>query len=278
MSGKAKKDILDFFPNTKSGKPSKKEQIEETKEEIKILSNPTSGNDSFPSFDEFVDGLGSWKDALKPAWSQKYFKDMYVFLKDEYATKKVYPPPNLIFNAFKLTPVTQIKAVIVGQDPYHQPGQAMGLCFSVPVGIPVPSSLKNIYKSLNTDRALGNFKIPKHGDLTKWALQGVFLLNTVLTVVDSTPNAHAKCGWEKFTTSVIEIINKECNGLVFFLWGAPAQKKAQSVNDNKHCILKTSHPSGLSVNKGFSEAYHFSKCNEYLKKHNKTEIDWVLDP
>jgi len=231
MSQKGQKDLHSFFSITdKSGKKVSKK--EDKAEEEKI--DPNFKGVDFPTFDDFVDGLESWKDALKPAWSQKYFKDMYEFLKEEYRTKKVYPPPELVFNAFKLTPINKIKVVIVGQDPYHQPGQAMGLCFSVPRGVKVPSSLQNIYKSISTDPKISGFKIPKHGDLTKWATQGVFMLNTILTVVDSSPDSHRKCGWDKFTDYVIEVINKQCDKVVFLLWGAPAQKKAASVNDQKY--------------------------------------------
>jgi len=226
---------------------------------------------------DFVDDLGTWKNSLKPAWDTKQFKDLHKFLTKEYKDKKCYPPPEQIFNTFKLCPVSKIKVVIVGQDPYHQPGQAMGLCFSVAKGVKVPPSLNNMYKSLANDPKIPGFKTPKHGDLTKWATQGVFLLNTVLTVVDSTPNAHQKQGWEAFTDKVIEIINKECNNIVFMLWGKPAEKKAKNVSEVKHHILKTSHPSGLSYTKGFDKAFHFSKCNEYLKKKGLDTIDWQLD-
>jgi len=228
-------------------------------------------------FDDFVGGLNSWKDHLKATCSEKYFKTLYEFLKKEYSSQKIYPPHNLIFNAFNVTPITKIRVVIIGQDPYHQPGQAMGLCFSVPKGIKTPPSLLNIYKSLESDPKIKNFKRPNHGDLTKWATQGVFLLNAVLTVQDSKPNSHKKEGWNQFTDAVIKCINKDCDKIVFLLWGADAQKKASGIDEKKHYVLKTSHPSGLSYTKGFDKAYHFSKCNDYLKQNGFTEIDWNLD-
>ena len=173
---------------------------------------------------------------------------------------QVYPPQDMIFNAFKTTPIQSVKVVIVGQDPYHQPGQAHGLCFSVMKPVPPPPSLKNIYKNLEADKKL-NFKKPNHGDLTKWAAQGVFLLNASLTVEDSKPNSHADCGWQKFTDEVIQVINKNCTGVVYLLWGKPAQMKAKSVNSTKNKILKTSHPSPLSASQGFLTSKHFSECN-----------------
>lgn len=188
---------------------------------------------------------------------------------------QIYPPKDMIFNAFKTTPLQNVKVVIVGQDPYHQPGQAHGLCFSVMKPVPPPPSLKNIYKNLESDKKLA-FKKPAHGDLTKWAEQGVFLLNTSLTVEDSKPNSHAECGWQKFTDEVIQVINKNCTGVVYLLWGKPAQTKAKSVNSSKNKILKTSHPSPLSASQGFLTSKHFSECNEYLESIGKTPINWNL--
>jgi len=173
---------------------------------------------------------------------------------------QIYPKKENIFNAFKVTPINNIKVVIVGQDPYHQPNQAHGLCFSVLKPVPPPPSLKNIYKNLLANKEV-SFKAPSHGDLTKWAQQGVFLLNATLTVEDSQPNSHAKCGWQKFTDHVISVINEQCTNVVFLLWGKPAQEKAKSVNPSKHCILKTSHPSPLSASQGFLT----SSNNSYIK-------------
>ena len=163
---------------------------------------------------------------------------------------QIYPKEEDIFTAFKVTPINEIKVVIVGQDPYHQPNQAHGLCFSVLKPVPPPPSLKNIYKNLLWNEKI-NFTKPDHGNLISWAKQGVFLLNASLTVEDSKPNSHAKCGWQRFTDHVIEVINQQCSNVVFLLWGKPAQEKAKSVNPNKHLILKTTHPSPLSANQGF---------------------------
>jgi len=244
-------------------------------EERKIDPN-YKGVDLAP-FEEFVDGLGSWKESLKPAWNDKSFQELYNFLKTEYKVRPIYPPPEQIFNAFKLTPINKVKVVILGQDPYHQPGQAMGMSFSVPYGKSIPSSLRNIYTSIATDPQIHNFVRPRHGNLTRWAQQGVFLLNTILTVEDSRPDSHRKSGWDKFTDYVINVINKECDGVVFMLWGSHAQKKAKGINESKHFVLKTSHPSGLSNDKGFSTDYHFSKCNNYFIKKGMEPIDWNLD-
>lgn len=175
-----------------------------------------------------------------------------------HAVNQIYPKKENIFNAFKVTPINNIKVVIVGQDPYHQPNQAHGLCFSVLKPVPPPPSLKNIYKNLSSNKEI-TFKVPNHGDLTKWAQQGVFLLNASLTVEDSKPNSHSKCGWQKFTDHVISVINEQCSNVVFLLWGKPAQDKAKTVNPNKHCILKTSHPSPLSASQGFlTSSYYYS--------------------
>ena len=236
----------------KSNPPKKDKQEMEVEEEEKtitpssITTSVSLNSNDFSPLDDFVNGLGSWKDPLKNAIQAKSFQNLCNFLKTEYKTKKVihpfenqlmynqiYPPHELIFNAFKLTPINKVKVVVVGQDPYHQQGQAMGLSFSIPKGVKVPSSLLNIYKSIETDPKITNFKKPNHGDLTKWAQQGVFLLNTILTVEDSKPESHRKSGWDDFTDAVLNLINKECDNVVFMLWGLPAQKKAKIVNETK---------------------------------------------
>jgi len=250
----------------------------DNKEETKTLdkAKPVSAN-SFPSFDDWVDGLCSWKLFLTKAIEAESFQKLYTFLKTEYETKQISPSADLIFNAFKLTPITQVKVVILGMDPYHQPGQSMGLTFSVPKGVTIPPSLKNIFKSMIADPKVKVFNQPSHGDLTKWATQGVFLLCTILTVQGHSPNSHSKIGWEAFTDEVIDVVNKECDKVVFLLWGTTAQKKANLVNENKHLIINTPHPSPLSYGKGFETAYQFSKVNEYLSNNGKEEIDWNLD-
>ena len=228
----------------------------------------------FPDFETFLSYLGTWRPKLSKFTSTKKFADTYAFVQEKYESEVCYPPTDLIFNAFTTTPIKDIKVCIIGQDPYHQPGQAMGLCFSVNRGITVPPSLRNIYKCIAQDDDVPNFKIPKHGDLTHWADQGVFLLNTVLTVTDSSANSHKKAGWLKFTDEVIKVISKECDGVVFMLWGKPAQKKAKLIDENKHHILEAPHPSPLSAFRGFFECQHFSKANTLLEEDGKTPIDW----
>lgn len=274
---KNQKSLHNFFVITdKSGqKVEAPKPKEKPVEERKV--DPNYKGVDLPPFEEFVDGLGSWKEILKPAWSDKSFKDLYDFLVAEYKVRPVYPPHDLIFNAFRLTPLNKVKVVILGQDPYHGPGQAMGLSFSVPHGKGVPSSLRNIYTSLATDPQITNFVKPRHGNLTSWARQGVFLLNTVLTVEANRPESHRKSGWDKFTDYVIQTINKNSENVVFMLWGAHAQKKAIGISESKHYVLKTSHPSGLSYEKGFNQAYHFSKCNAFLERRELGPIDWNLE-
>jgi len=231
----------------------------------------------FPPFDDFVDGLCSWKDPLQHTWKTANFQKLYSFLKTEYKYKTIYPSPDLIFNAYKLTPFTKVKVVILGQDPYFQAGQAMGLAFSVPHGVKVPSSLKNIFKLLQSDPNIENFKMPTHGDLTQWAQQGVLLTNTLLTVEENKAGGHKKSGWNEFIDQVLHTINKECDGVIFLLWGLEAQKKASFIDETRHHVLKTSHPSGQSVFKGFLTSNHFSLVNQILEKSGRQKIDWRLD-
>ncbi|KAJ7954512.1 Uracil-DNA glycosylase [Quillaja saponaria] len=188
-------------------------------------------------------------------------------------TSPIYPPSHLIFNALNSTPFLRVKAVILGQDPYHGPGQAMGLSFSVPEGMKVPSSLVNIFKELNQDLGCS---IPSHGNLEKWAVQGVLLLNSVLTVRKHQANSHAKKGWEQFTDAVIETISEKKLGVVFLLWGNSAQQKSRLINPTKHHILKAAHPSGLSANRGFFGCRHFSRTNQLLEEMGISPIDWQL--
>jgi len=196
------------------------------------------------------------------------------FIKNEVAAgKKIYPKSADIFNAFKYTPFENVKVVILGQDPYHGFKQAHGLCFSVQEGTPPPPSLKNIFQEINKDL---NLPIPKHGNLENWAQQGVLLLNTVLTVEAGKPQSHANKGWEIFTDKVINILNEEKTGLIFLLWGAPAQRKGQLIDKTRHHVLMAPHPSPLSAHRGFMGCKHFSKVNELLRTMNKSEIDWSL--
>ena len=217
-----------------------------------------------------VDIESSWYNLLENEFEKRYFTELRNFIKTEYSTKVIFPPPKLIFNAFNLTPVNRVKVIIIGQDPYHGEGQAHGLSFSVPTGIKIPPSLMNIYKELNTDV---NKDIPSHGLLENWASQGILLLNSVLTVESGKANSHKNIGWEKFTESVISLISKKKESLVF-LWGNYAHKKENFIKSNNHLILKSVHPSPLSAYNGFFGSKHFSKTNNFLKKNNIKEIVW----
>ena len=214
----------------------------------------------------------SWKAMLKHEFSKPYFLQVAAYLKTEKATGAVvYPPGSLIFNAFNTTPFDQVKVVILGQDPYHGAGQAHGLSFSVPDGVAPPPSLVNIYKELNKDIGM---PIPKTGNLTKWAEQGVFLLNAMHTVRANEPASHQKIGWMDFTDAVIRKISDEKEGVIFLLWGKFAQEKQVLIDETKHHVLKAAHPSPFSADKGFFGCKHFSKTNELLIKQNKTPINW----
>lgn len=214
-----------------------------------------------------------WKSVLMDQFQSDYFGTLKEFLVDEKNKYTLYPPGNLIFNAFQRTPFDRVKVVILGQDPYHGKGQAHGLCFSVPQGIPKPPSLVNIFKELHSDLGI---PIPEHGNLEKWADQGVLLINATLTVRDSQAGSHQKHGWETFTNRVIEVVSQEKSGVVFLLWGRFAQAKESLIDSGKHLILKSAHPSPLSAYNGFFGCRHFSKTNDYLKKQEKNGIDWTL--
>jgi len=216
----------------------------------------------------------SWKQILKEEFSKPYFQQIALHLKTEKSQgKTIYPPGSLIFNAFNTTPFKNIKAVILGQDPYHGPNQAHGLCFSVQNGIPPPPSLINIFKELHEDIGID---IPKHGNLTHWAEQGVFLLNASLTVRASEPMSHSRIGWATFTDTVIKKISENEKHVVFLLWGKFAQEKKVLIDESKHHILKAAHPSPLSANAGFFGCKHFSKTNAWLMSKGIDPIDWQL--
>ena len=214
-----------------------------------------------------------WDDILADEWQKPYYLELRKFLKQEYSTQTVYPNMEDIFNALKLTSFKDTKVVIIGQDPYHGFGQAHGLCFSVKKGVVPPPSLKNIYKELKSDMG---FEIPSHGELTSWAKQGVLLLNNVLTVREGLPNSHKGKGWEIFTDRVIGELNKKETPVVFLLWGANAQKKAEIITNPKHFKLMTVHPSPLSASRGFFGCRHFSKTNEILQKNRINPINWEI--
>ena len=213
----------------------------------------------------------SWKLRLKDEFQKEYFLKLTEFVRDEYKTKTIYPPGALIFNAFNLCPFNKVKAVIIGQDPYHGPGQAHGLCFSVREGIEFPPSLRNIFKEIEAN--LGILK-PSSGNLEKWAYQGVLLLNATLTVRAHLAGSHQGKGWEVFTDAAINILNLEKKNLVFFLWGAYAQKKGETIDQSKHLVLKSVHPSPLSAPRGFFGNMHFSRCNDYLIENGIAPVKW----
>lgn len=215
-----------------------------------------------------------WAPALAPEYKKTYYKELFDFVGREYATKQIFPPSDDIFNAFHLTPLSEVKCVIIGQDPYHNVGQAHGLCFSVKPPVEAPPSLVNIYKELQDDLGC---KIPNNGYLVKWAKQGVLMLNAVLTVRAHMPNSHQGHGWEQFTDAAIRAVNEQDRPIVFLLWGGYAAKKASMLNNPKHLVLKAPHPSPLSAYKGFMGCKHFSKANDFLRQNGVTPIDWQIE-
>ena len=215
----------------------------------------------------------SWENKMKKEFEKDYFSILNQFLKQEYKEQTIFPEKKLIFNALNSIPFNKVKVVIIGQDPYHGKGQAHGLSFSVTEGIKTPPSLVNIFKEIESDLKINNHG---KGDLTKWAKQGVLLLNATLTVRENTAGSHQNKGWEQFTDQIISTISEERKDLVFLLWGKFAQKKTKLIDKNKHHILMSSHPSPLSSYRGFLGCKHFSECNNILKRDNKTEINWQL--
>jgi uracil-DNA glycosylase len=213
----------------------------------------------------------SWKARLQSEFEAPYFIELINFVRDEYLKHKVYPPGKEIFAAFDACPFDEVKVVIIGQDPYHGPGQANGLCFSVRDGVRMPPSLVNIFKEIQKD--LGK-PIPQSGNLERWAHQGVLLLNATLTVKESSPGSHQNNGWEKFTDAVIRVISSEKSGVVFLLWGAYAQKKGEIIDRSRHLVLLSAHPSPFSADRGFFGNKHFSKANDYLRSKGLKEIEW----
>ncbi|ASA55165.1 uracil-DNA glycosylase [Vibrio gazogenes] len=220
----------------------------------------------------------TWHDVIGAEKQQPYFQETLTYVeKERQRGKVIYPPAKDVFNAFRYTEFSDVKVVILGQDPYHGPNQAHGLCFSVLPGVKTPPSLVNMYKELAQD--IPGFSIPEHGYLKSWAEQGVFLLNTVLTVEQGQAHSHAGTGWETFTDKVIAEINQHRQDVVFLLWGAHAQKKGHFIDRQKHCVLTAPHPSPLSAHRGFFGCKHFSKANQYLQEHGETPINWqpILD-
>lgn len=214
----------------------------------------------------------SWREHIGAEFEKPYFSALTDFVRHEYTTTTCYPPGSLIFNAFNLCPFDRVKVVIIGQDPYHEPGQAQGLSFSVPEGVPLPPSLQNIFKEIQLD--LGK-PMPPTGDLTRWAEQGVLLLNATLTVRAHQAASHQRHGWEQFTDAAIRALSAERENLVFILWGGYARSKAQLIDRSRHLVLESVHPSPLSANRGgWFGNHHFSQCNAYLREHGEQEIDW----
>ncbi len=212
-----------------------------------------------------------WKELLNNEFEKPYFSALTDFVKSEYASQKIYPPGRLIFNSFDKCPFDKVKVVILGQDPYHEPGQAHGLCFSVPDGVPPPPSLQNIFKEIQEDLGI---PVPKSGNLERWAEQGVFMLNATLTVRAHQAGSHQKKGWETFTDQVVRLLNDSENHLVFILWGAYAQRKGEFIDTKKHLVLSSVHPSPLSSHRGFFGNHQFSKANAFLVQQEKEPIRW----
>ena len=217
---------------------------------------------------------GEWLEALQNEFRQPYYKKLFQTVNEEYRTQRIFPPADDIFNAFHYTPLGQVKVVIFGQDPYHGENQAHGLCFSVKPGVDIPPSLVNIYKELQDDLGC---RVPSHGYLTKWAKQGVLMMNTVLTVRAHQANSHRGIGWEAFTDAAIRVLNEQDRPIVFILWGRPAQMKKSMLTNPKHLILEAPHPSPLSSYRGFFGSKPFSKTNEFLVSHGIDAIDWQID-
>ena len=213
----------------------------------------------------------SWKRRLQPEFDKPYFYNLTNFVKEEYSKHTIYPPGKFIFHAFNTCPFDKVKVVIIGQDPYHEPGQYYGLCFSVLDGVPFPPSLLNIFKEIEND--LGK-PMPKSGRLERWADQGVLLINAILTVRAHQAGSHRGKEWEEFTDAVIKILNDEKENIVFMLWGSYAQRKGAFIDRNRHCVLTAAHPSPLSADRGFFGCKHFSKANQYFKSKGISEIEW----
>lgn len=247
--------------------------LAKSKRNLKISSERVAKGENVKLSDLLVEE--TWLEAVPQELEKPYAEKLSKFIESELCSKgtAIYPPPQLIFNALNSTPFDSVKVVILGQDPYHGPGQAMGLSFSVPEGIKLPPSLLNIFKELHHDLGCS---IPSHGNLHKWTLQGVLLLNAVLTVRNHQANSHAKKGWEQFTDAVIKTISQKKEGVVFLLWGNSAQEKSKLIDEAKHHILKAAHPSGLSAHRGFFGCRHFSRTNKLLEQMGFGPIDWQL--
>lgn len=218
--------------------------------------------------------MSNWSECTQREVAKPYYKELYDFISEEYTKTECYPPFDHILNALALTPLENVKCVILGQDPYHNPGEAMGLSFSVPKGIKIPPSLQNIYKEIHDEL---DCPIPKHGDLTKWAREGVLLLNAVLTVRAHSPASHAGKGWEEYTDAILSEVNQKDEPVVFMLWGNFARSKKELITNPKHLVLESTHPSPFSANRGFFGNGHFKACNNFLTANGIQPIDWSID-
>ncbi|XP_077456446.1 uracil-DNA glycosylase [Stigmatopora argus] len=254
-------------PSSSRWAPLSQEQLDMIARNKKAALEKLSSGQTPPGFGE------SWRKPLAAEFGKPYFKQLMQFVKEERTRHTVYPPADHVFTWTQMCQINDVKVVILGQDPYHGPNQAHGLCFSVKRPVPPPPSLENIYKELVND--IEGFQHPKHGDLSGWAKQGVLLLNAVLTVRAHQANSHKDKGWETFTDAVVQWLSNNTEGLVFILWGAYAQKKGATINKKRHHILQAVHPSPLSVHRGFFGCKHFSKANELLKKSGKSPVDWT---
>ena len=272
-----KRKISDFFTSTKKAKTTEVAEETATDANAETSGEPSADEEKCPVISSYqdLDQLlpADWKAALdldnKPYW--KSIKDNLQARAEK--KEQIFPPMNLTFNALQKCPLSNVRVVIIGQDPYHDDNQAMGLCFSVPRGVKVPSSLQNIYKELVAD--VPGFSKPAHGDLSSWAAQGVLMLNATLTVGAHKANSHKDVGWQKFTDSVVAALRQR-EHLVWVLWGAFAQKKAGAVNKKENCVLSSPHPSGLSAHRGFFGSKPFSQCNAYLEEHGQEPVDWNI--
>ena len=274
------KSLTSFFSAKKEKKEEPKKDDEAEKENIKTTAtkSPEISSSAPPKGElEMLFSEKTWLEIFAENEFQKsYFKQLSAFLANEFKTQRVFPPKEHIFRCFNTLPIDKVKVVIIGQDPYHDTNQAMGLCFSVNKGIKIPSSLLNMYKELKSDL---NCRIPTHGDLSKWQSQGIMMLNTSLTVRAHNANSHSKKGWEQFTDKAIEKLAKARKNIVFLLWGKNAQEKEKLIkrSGNEHLVLKSAHPSGLSAHRGFFGNKHFSQTNAYLKKNSIEPIDWQIE-
>ena len=274
------KSLTSFFSAKKEKKEEPKKDDEAEKENIKTTAtkSPEISSSAPPKGElEMLFSEKTWLEIFAENEFQKsYFKQLSAFLANEFKTQRVFPPKEHIFRSFNTLPIDKVKAVIIGQDPYHDTNHAMGLCFSVNKGIKIPSSLLNMYKELKSDL---NCRIPTHGDLSKWQSQGIMMLNTSLTVRAHNANSHSKKGWEQFTDKAIEKLAKARKNIVFLLWGKNAQEKEKLIkrSGNEHLVLKSAHPSGLSAHRGFFGNKHFSQTNAYLKKNSIEPIDWQIE-